>query len=595
MDRLRQWRDFLTSNPYQDLLVISWRYARGLRGRYLLIYAMFTGVNLLYSLQPIVFGYFVNYLQAGEGDLITAAWTYGGVYILIILLAWALQWPARLLERRMAFTISRRLLLETYDRVVHLPLDWHRRHHSGDTINRIRRAYEALKTFFDGGFMYFQTLMRMFLSIVAILWFSAFFGGIAGLTGVLIIIAVLAFDRPIIAATTETNERENDLLASLTDNLGNILTVTSLRLGKRTARQIDGRMAAIWPPFLRNTQLNERKWFTTSLLIGAMYATIVISYVYQQYVPGEVFLVGGLVALIGYVTQFSNMFNALTGQYNTVIRLRTDLAAIEPITEAYRKQGRPLLAPGSKAPKEWRHIHIRNLRFDYLREGNKPGGGLCGIDLRLEKGQRIALIGPSGSGKTTLLYNLRGLYPPDTIDVRFDDRPAEAAALLYEQTTLIPQAPEIFEGSMLQNLTMGIPRSAAAIQQAIELSVLGPVIEAADRGLDTHLSEGGGNLSGGQRQRLSIARGLLAASGSTLLLLDEPTSSLDPESEMLVYRRIFAAYPDKTIVSTLHRLHLLRDFDYIYYLEAGRVRAQGNLTELLERSGVVRELYERQG
>jgi ABC-type multidrug transport system fused ATPase/permease subunit len=64
---------------------------------------------------------------------------------------------------------------------------------------------------------------------------------------------------------------------------------------------------------------------------------------------------------------------------------------------------------------------------------------------------------------------------------------------------------------------------------------------------------------------------------------------------MLVYRRIFAAYPDKTIVSTLHRLHLLRDFDYIYYLEAGRVRAQGNLTELLERSGVVRELYERQG
>ena len=101
-------------------------------------------------------------------------------------------------------------------------------------------------------------------------------------------------------------------------------------------------------------------------------------------------------------------------------------------------------------------------------------------------------------------------------------------------------------------------------------------------------------LSGGQRQRLSIARGLLAADTSTLLLLDEPTSSLDPKTELLVYERLFAAFPDKTIVSTLHRLHLLRFFDYIYYMAEGRIVAEGTLTDLLEKSAGFRSMYQEQ-
>ena len=415
-ETFRQYREFFSTNPYEQLLRISWTYARGMRGRYVLIYVMFTCVNVLSSLQPILFGYFINYLQAGEGDLLTAAWIYGGAYLALILAGWAFQWPARLMERRMAFDISRRLLMETYDQVVGLPLEWHRRHHSGDTINRTRKAYEALKSFFDNGFVYFQTLVRMFISIAAIIWFSAIFGGVAGVSGVLIVLTVLAFDRPIITVTKETNERENDLLAGLSDNLGNIITVTTLRLGRQTARQIMHRLKAVWPPFLRNTQLNEQKWFTTGVLIGLMYAIIVIGYVYQNYVPGEVFLVGGLVTLIGYVNQFSNMFNALTGQYNTIIRLRADLAAIDPIVEADRTFARPASLPPSQVRKDWQTLEVRDLHFTYDPEAGERRG-LADIRLTLERGKRIAFIGPSGSGKTTLLYLLRGLYPPDRITV----------------------------------------------------------------------------------------------------------------------------------------------------------------------------------
>ncbi len=591
-------RNLIRENPYKYLLSVAWRYAEGMRLRYLLIYLMFTGVNLLVSIPPLIYGLYINFLQQGEGDPIRGSLIYVGIYVAIIFSFWCLQWPARLLERRMAFDISQKLLLESYDKIIHLPLAWHREHHSGDTINRARKAYEALKNFFDNGFAYFQTIARILIAIGAIMWFSPLFGLIAAGFGLVILLTVLAFDEPIIKANMDTNDRENELMAGLADKLSNIITVTTLRLGKRTAEMIHRRITNIWPPFLRNTKINEAKWFSVSILSGLMYATLVVGYVYLNYVPGEVFLVGGLVTLIGYITQFSNMLSSLTMQYNQIIRFRSDLAAIEPIYAAYEREALP--SADGPIHRNWEKLRVEHLHFRY----GADGAGLFDVNLQLDRGRRVALIGPSGSGKTTTLYTLRGLYPPQDVGLRFHptlhpaSAPAKEAspdpAQLFEQTTLIPQAPEIFEDTLRNNLTMGLDRSDAELNNAIHISVLQDVIDQADRGLDTFLAESGANLSGGQRQRLSIARGLLAADTSTLLLLDEPTSSLDPTTEIMVYERLFAAFPDKTIVSTLHRLHLLRFFDYIYYMEDGRIKAEGILDELLKESKAFRKMYEEQ-
>jgi len=322
-----------------------------------------------------------------------------------------------------------------------------------------------------------------------------------------------------------------------------------------------------------------------------MYIAMVGGYVYDNYVPGEVFLVGGLVTLIGYVNQFSNMLASFTMQYGQIVRFRSDLAAIDPIETAYTKLAVP--STEGKVDRAWDKLRIEGLNFSY----GEDGAGIFDVNLNLDRGKRIAIIGPSGSGKTTTLYALRGLYPPEQITLLFNDptlHPASAPAQLFEQTTLIPQAPEIFEDTLRNNLTMGLDRSAEELDNAIHRAVLKDVVEQAEDGLKTFLAEGGANLSGGQRQRLSIARGLLAADTSTLLLLDEPTSSLDPKTEILAYERIFAAYPDKTIVSTLHRLHLLRFFDYVYYMEEGRIAAEGTLEELLEDSVGFRSMYAEQ-
>ncbi|MEM9259481.1 MAG: ATP-binding cassette domain-containing protein, partial [Bacteroidota bacterium] len=264
-----------------------------------------------------------------------------------------------------------------------------------------------------------------------------------------------------------------------------------------------------------------------------------------------------------------------------------DLAAIDPIEEAYSRQAMPTL--NGEVQREWQRLRVEALNFRYVEQG----AGIFDLRLNLDRGKRIALIGPSGSGKTTTLYTLRGLYPPEELSLRFDEQ-QDSGPQLHEQTTLIPQSPEIFEDTLRNNLTMGLERQSAELEQSIHISVLEDVIEQADQGLATFLAEGGANLSGGQRQRLSIARGLLAADTSTLLLLDEPTSSLDPKTELLVYERLFAAFPDKTIVSTLHRLHLLRFFDYIYYMAEGRIVAEGTLTDLLEKSAGFRSMYQEQ-
>jgi ATP-binding cassette subfamily B protein len=583
-------RNLFRENPYRYLLSTAWHYAKGMRGKYIGIYLMFTAVNILSSLPPIIYGYYVNFLQQGEEDLIQGTMIYVTIYVCLILAVWCFQWPARLLERRMAFDISQKLLLESYDRIIHLPLAWHREHHSGDTINRARKAYEALKNFFDNGFAYFQTIARMTIAIFAIMWFSPIFGLVALAFGTLILLMVLAFDDPIIKANKETNDRENELMAGFSDMLTNIITVTTLRLGKRTAVSIRKRIEKIWPPFLKNTKINEAKWFSVQIIMGLMYACLVMGYVYTEYVPGEVFLVGGLVTLVGYISQFSGMLNSLTAQYNHIIKYRSDLAAIEPIYEAYEQEAQP--SSSEPIDRTWEKLKIEGLNFSY----GEDGAGLFDVNLQLDRGRRVALIGPSGSGKTTTLYTLRGLYPPQEVSMLFNDslnpRPRPQ---LFEQTTLIPQSPEIFEDTLLNNLTMGLDRSEEELGLAIEVSVLEDVIEQAEKGLDTFLAEGGANLSGGQRQRLSIARGIIAADTSTLLLLDEPTSSLDPKTEVLVYERLFAAFPDKTIVSTLHRLHLLRFFDYIYYMEDGRIKAEGTLASLLKESQGFREMYNEQG
>ncbi|WEK36847.1 MAG: ABC transporter ATP-binding protein [Candidatus Pseudobacter hemicellulosilyticus] len=581
-------------NPYVSLLQTAWRYARQERKKYLLIYGMFICANLIAAGNPILFGWFVGHLQQDTSQVLYYAGLYAGGYCLLRLGDWAFHGPARVMEQQLAFNLSRNFLQERYHQALHLPAKWHQDHHSGATINRIRKAYESLKTFFSNGFMYLHALLKFLFSVIAMLWFSPLFGAIGIALGLLTIWLILRFDKPYIRTLNEVNEKEHVVSSTLFDSLSNIMTVITLRLEKSMESGLLAKVQEMLRPFRKNVRINEWKWFVADMLVTLIYVVIATGYIYQQWEPGKLFPVAGLVTLLGFVQQFTSVFHDMAWQYTDIVQHNTHVETARNIEDAFRQQHRP--DGPSDLPDNWQQLRIEQLNFSHRGQYDDQYApqSLHNLHLQLQRGKRIALIGESGSGKSTLLALLRGLYIPEPGLQLTVDGKEYPLATLNETVTLFPQEPEIFENTIAYNITLGLPFTEADILAVSQTAQLTEVIEQLPNGLGSDIREKGVNLSGGQKQRLALARGILAARESRVVLLDEPTSSVDPKTESQIYERIFTAFADKAIVSSIHRLHLLHRFDYIYILEKGRIAGEGTLQQLLQNNVVFRELWKHQ-
>jgi ABC-type bacteriocin/lantibiotic exporter with double-glycine peptidase domain len=243
---------------------------------------------------------------------------------------------------------------------------------------------------------------------------------------------------------------------------------------------------------------------------------------------------------------------------------------------------------------DWQQIALRGGEYAYTRADGRPAG-VFGVHLTLQRGERIALVGPSGSGKSTLLRMLAGLYDTQKGHYEVDGAVQAGVRHLGAVATLIPQEAEVFEATVLDNITFGVPFDERALDDALHVSAFDAVAGSLPGGLATPITERGFNLSGGQRQRLALARGVLAArsaSASSIVLLDEPTSALDPVTEARIHRRLDAAFPSATIVASVHRMSLLAHFDRVVLMVAGRVVDSGSVADLLDRQPHFRQLYE---
>lgn len=584
------------TNPYLSLLATAWRYARQERRRYVLVYTMFAGANIVFAAYPIIYGWLIERIQTGgaAANVLRDASVYAAIYLALKFAEWCLHGPARLMERQLAFNLSRNFLEEKFHQAVSLPVKWHQDHHSGATINRVRKAYEALRDFFEGGFLYIHALSKFVFSMIGMVYFSPLFGLVGLGLGALTIWVIFRFDGPLIRTQEELNEKEHQISATLFDSLSNIVTVITLRLERRMEAALLSRVAAMGAPFGAYTRVNELKWFCADMIVGATYSIITAGYVYQNWEPGKVFAVGGLVTLLGYINQFNSVFHDVAWQYNQIVRYNTDVETAREIEQAYRQHHRPEAAGELQAG--WKTLTISNLRFSHAETygGARIAQSLHDISIRLERGKRVAIIGESGCGKTTLLALIRGLYTPEPGTVLLVDGKPAAWAELNDAATLLPQEPEIFENTILYNITLGLPLPEDGVREAIRSARFDDVVEQLPRGLESSIQEKGVNLSGGQRQRLALTRGLLAARGAGVVLLDEPTSSVDPKTEAQIYESLFRAFEDKAVVSALHRLHLLRFFDWVYVMKQGRIVDEGTFDGLRARSVEFGELWSHQ-
>ncbi|MGE5244719.1 MAG: ABC transporter ATP-binding protein [Betaproteobacteria bacterium] len=216
------------------------------------------------------------------------------------------------------------------------------------------------------------------------------------------------------------------------------------------------------------------------------------------------------------------------------------------------------------------------------------------IAFEAKPGEMVALVGLTGAGKTTLVSLIPRLYQAtegrvlvDGVDVR-----KYRVRSLREKIAIVLQDPMLFSGSIATNIRYGrLDATDAEVEEAARAAHAHDFIMRLPRGYDTEVAEAGGGFSGGERQRLSIARAILK--NAPILILDEPTSSLDAISEEIVFSAIRRLRANRTTLVIAHRLSTVRDADRILVLDGGRIAAQGRHEELLEQSDLYRRMCAR--
>lgn len=574
-----------------------WRHARGCRGQAVGAFGLLLGSQLFRLAVPWLTAQAIDTVQRGGLEDVGAAgrWLLAG--FLATAASWMLHGPGRVLERNVALSARRNLADELVGKLFSLPLGWHDRHHSGETVQRMRQCTGALYDFAQSQFIYLQNAARLVGPVIALCLIDPRVGALAMVGYLLIAGVIVVFDRRMIALAHRENAAERRHAAIQLDAFGSIGTVHALRMSAGLARLIDQRLAAIFEPLRRSIALNEWKWCSVDLLAAGLAIGLVAFYAAILVAGGgdpqgdSSLPIGRLFMVYEYAAQAGGVITALGAHLQGFARQRADFAAGDVIRLAQADNGARCVAgaadmagvgadrPADKdtipsAPDAWRTLRIDGLRFAH------PGGAGLEIDgLLLERGRRYALVGPSGAGKSTLLRVLAGLYRAQEIALRRDAQPAVtdpagAAAWLRSTATLIPQETELFEGSVGENLALvtrvdGGHGEPPALREALDVAHVARFL--GEDATDARVAERGSNFSGGQRQRIALARGVVAASGSSLLLLDEPSSALDAETEAAVHASLFAAFGDACILASLHRGELLRHFDVVIRMENGRL------------------------
>jgi ATP-binding cassette subfamily B protein len=580
-------------NPLLYLFSQVWRWSENNRKKVVLFWFMFLCAELVdIALLPLVWSKVLNIIQVSGRVTSENIWSLVGLLFLSLLgtnVFWFFHGKARVMETVNAF--DNRLNYRKYllNGILSLPLSWHNEHHSGDTIDKIEKGTSSIFNFAEGSFQIIYALVSFFITVGLL----SYFAGWATLgmfpPMLLSIWITIRYDTVIVENYKKLSRNENEVSESVFDAISNITTVVILRVEKVVFDSIIKKANRLRELFVKNTKMVEMKWYLTSNCAKLVSMSVLFIYFYGMMNNPSTVMLGGVYLVIRYVQNVGDLFFRFTSVYGDVIKQRARVHNAEILSADFVEQeiGTHLL------PENWKKIQIEGLNFTYGSNGDRSH--LDNVWLTIWRGEKIAFVGETGSGKTTLLKVMRGLHSPERMRLLVDGTfIATGFDGICDAIALVPQDPEIFTSTIMENITMKVDYDEAEVLKATDMAHFTSVGNSLPQKFESKVNEKGVNLSGGQRQRLALARGILAGMHKDILLLDEPTSSLDLATEQAVYQNILSMAEGKTVVSTIHRLHLLPYFDTVYMFKDGKIVCSGHVEELLRSCPEFQELWNKQ-
>ena len=509
-----------------------------------------------------------------------------GSIVLIALGAGLLSYFQIFITSSVGYETVYALRRELFAHLQRLSLSFHNRARSGDLLTRIAGDTNTLKDLFADSLLKFSaqflTIVGMFAVMIAVNWQV---GLIALGTMPFLCFSLFHLYRRT-KASVKTQKKQESLVASrMSEVLSAIPLVQAFAREDLEVERFDAATAETLRESIRVARL-EAAATRSSELITALGTAAAVLFGALQVLRGRM-LPGELVLVVSYLT---NVYKPI----KTLAKLSTDfskaMASADRISDVLEIEPEIQDRPDAIEVEHLKgEIVFRDVSFDY-------GDGkdvLRQVSFGVSPGQRLALVGVSGAGKSTVVSLILRLYEPlegtiliDGVDIRRYRRES-----LRRQIGLVLQESILFGATIRENIAYGRPDATLAeIEAAARAANADDFIRELDDGYDTVIGERGATLSGGQRQRIAIARALIRA--APILILDEPMTGLDVESEDKVRQALNRLMAGRTCVMITHDLESIADADQVLLLEEGRIIGRGTHAELVASSTRYRRLYE---
>ncbi|MCW0207592.1 MAG: ABC transporter ATP-binding protein/permease [Achromobacter sp.] len=584
----------LRGQAFKDVLGFTFRYWRAQPWRTALIVVLALLSSLADVLTPLYAGRLVDAVASGAaGDELVWSAALTSFWLLIALGIGGTLLRQGVFQNIIAFTLKmmNEIVSNAFYRVQRFSTDWHANSFAGSTVRKVTRGMWAVDLLND------TLLIALLPSVVMLVGATALLGahwpmmGLVVGAGSVLYIAVTATLslRYVAPAARLGNAWDTRMGGALADAVSCNAVVKAFGAETREEARLD-RVVDKW------RRRTRRTWVRGTLNGGIQGAMLVAM---QAGILGVSLLLWSRdQASVGDITFALTMFFMLQGHLRDVgMHIRNLQRSVNDMEELVALEKQPLGVDDRPGAGEIR-VTAGEIRFEDVsfRYGAHDTALYDRFSVRIAPGERVGLVGHSGSGKTTFIKLIQRLYDVNGGRITIDGQDIALAkqASLRSQIAIVQQEPVLFHRTLAENIAYARPGATQAeIEQAARLASAHDFIVALPKGYDTLVGERGVKLSGGERQRVAIARAFLA--DAPILILDEATSSLDSESEVLIQRAMDRLMEGRTTLVVAHRLSTVRALDRLLVMDHGRVIEEGSHEALIRlKNGLYRRLFERQ-